>query len=373
MSGSEQADGPIEVRMSRKTRPEVYPTLLQNPNAERVLADFHWHEYMRANHDLDFPDAQHARWHLEYDGHREKRLFDLDRVQHFDQVYYRARYPEHRPESDAEAQMHYSYIGYYEARIPNADTEWVCSTDLYIVQHGKVGSYAIVVAHEGRHEGGVLHMHWPTDIPLNYPACALTNARIVARARVRSLKVVSACREVLSRVISGARQYLDTVARNDGFELALERLIAYLEDAFLHDCDVVTSWFDHRFNCGLDIYAHRFDHERGDVHLRNGVIDLFLYRQEDLGRIERPLAEFLGLPDFRLGRHNTAESKGYQEVYHELMTRFVVPWPIIEKLYAAPHMRFFYTEDERARLLEHWTRPRDAHVSRASPCRESRQ
>ena len=370
---AEVADGVIAPVLTRKTRPATYPTLLQNPYAERILRDFRLHAYREANPDLRLEDSNQALWHLVYNGFREHRLFDLERVRRLDPSYYRRRYPELELASDAEAQMHYCYIGYYEDRFANADTEWLCNADLHIFQPGKVGSSAIAKTLEGRYPGNVLHLHWPTDMALHYPACSLTHASLVNHPRERPLRVISAGRELVSRVLSGMCQYLDTVGRKAGVALHLDHAIAYLEDAFMHDCDVITGWFDHRFHCGLNIYAHRFDHEHGYVHLRNGIIDLFLYRQEDLVRIERPLAEFLGLPDFRLSRHNTAESKGYQWVYREMMARFVIPRPILEELYATPYMRFFYSEDERARMMEHWARPRDAHALRTSPCRESRQ
>ena len=367
------ADGVIAPKLMRKTRPATYPTLLQNPYAERVLRDFRLHAYREANPDLRLEDSQQALWHLVYNGFREQRLLDLDRVRRLDPGYYRRRYPELELASDAQAQMHYCYIGYYEDRFANADTEWLCNADLHIFQPGKVGSSAITGTLEGRYPGNVLHLHWPTDLALHYPACSLTYASIVNHPRERPLRVISAGRELVSRVLSGMCQYLDTVDRKAGAALDLDRAVAYLEDAFLHDCDVITGWFDHRFHCGLDIYAHRFDHERGYVLLRNGVIDLFLYRQVDLGSIERPLGDFLGLPDFRLRRRNTAEGKEYEAVYRELMARFVVPRPILEELYATPYMRFFFSGDECARLLEYWTRPRSLPATRAPDWRAPRQ
>ena len=365
--------GVIAPALSRKTRPEFYPTLLQNPYAESILRDFRWQEYLRANPDLHFDGEQEARWHLVYDGYREQRLCDLDRCNRLDPSYYRQRYPEFKLESDAEAQLHYCYIGYYEDRFANADTEWLYNTDLHIFQPGKVGSNAIAQALEGCYPGHVLHLHWPTDIALHYPACSLPYARILAHSRVRPVRVISAGRELVSRVLSGMCQYLDTVAKDASGHFNMDRAVAYLEDAFLHDCDVVTGWFDHQFYCGLDIYAHRFDHQRGYVRLGNETVDLFLYRQEDLGRIERPLGEFLGLPDFRLSRCNTAEDKDYEAVYRELMARFVAPRPILEELYATPYMQFFFSGDERARLLEYWTRPRSLPATRAPDWRAPRQ
>lgn len=334
-----------------------YATLLQHPWVEQILRDFHWHEYMRAQPDLKFADEQRARWHFVYDGYREGRLFDEDRCKRLDPGYYRRRYPELGLETDELAQFHYCYVGYYENRFANADTEWLFNADLHIYQHGKVGSHSIAKALEGRYPGAVLHLHWLSDIALQYPACSLTYAHILGHARERPVRVISAGREVVSRVLSGALQYLSTV-EGDSSELQLEKVVAHLEDAFLHDCDVILGWFDHHFHCGLDVYAQAFDYAKGWVRLRNETVDLFLYRYENISDIEGPLGDFLGMPGFALPRSNLSEDKAYAGVYRHLKKMFVLPRGVLAGLYDTPYMRFFFSDEERARLIDYWSAPR---------------
>lgn len=345
--------------MRRTTRAgNELATLLQNPWAEQILRDFHWNEYMRAHPDLRFEDEQQARWHLVYNGYREQRLIDLDRCKKLDPGYYRKQYPELDLKSDAEAQFHYCYAGYYENRFANAGTEWIYNADLHIFQPGKVGSYSIAAGlTEAGYSGAAMHLHWLTDMALLYPACSLSYAHILGHAREKPVRVISAAREVVSRVISGALQYLDTMRSSNG-SLDVGGVVAHLEDAFLHDCDVITGWFNHKFFCELDIYAHRFDHERGYVQLCNDTVNLFLYRQENLVNIERPLAQFIGLPKFRLQRVNAAREKSYSEIYSFLMRRFVVPRNILSELYATPYMKFFFSNQERESLINYWSSAR---------------
>ena len=349
----------IAPMLRRTTRAgNVLATLLQNPWAEQILRDFRWHEYMRAQPDVHFQGEQQARWHLVYNGYREQRLFDLDRCEKLDPGYYRKRYPELELESDDQAQFHYCYAGYYENRFANADTEWIYNADLHIYQPGKVGSYSIAAGLEkAGYSGEVMHLHWLTDMALLYPACSLSYAHILGHDREKPVRVISAAREVVSRVISGAFQYLDTMRTSTG-SLDVERAVAHLEDTFLHDCDVITGWFDHQFFCHLDIYAHQFDYERGYVWLRNETVDLFLYRQENLANLGKPLAEFLGLSKFRLQRANAASDKSYGEAYRLLMSRVVVSRKVLKELYATPYMRFFFDDDERARYMDFWSSPR---------------
>ncbi|MGB3462376.1 MAG: putative capsular polysaccharide synthesis family protein [Rhodanobacter lindaniclasticus] len=346
----------LDVRRTTR-RGNACATMLQNPWAEAILRDFRWHEYMRAYPDLRFENDQQARWHLVYNGYREGRLFDPDRCRRMDPGYYRRRYPELGLETDAQAQFHYCYAGYYENRFANADTEWLYNADLHIYQHGRVGSHSIATALEGCYPGSVVHLHWLSDMALQYPSCSLSYAHILGRSRQTPVRVISAGREVVSRVISGAFQFLETLQTAGGAP-DVERIVAHLEGTFLHDCDVVTGWFDHQFHCGLDIYAHDFDHENGYVRLRNGAVDLFLYRQEDIGKLEGPLAEFLGLPDFKLSWSNASDTKGYREAYKHLMRNFVLSRTVLEELYETKYMRFFFSADERLRLMEHWSKPR---------------
>lgn len=343
---------------ARTASAKLYGTLLQNPHAEAILRDFRWREYQRVNPDLHFDSEAEAKRHFVYNGYAEQRLVDLDRCNRLDPGYYRRRYPELGLTSDATAQAHYACTGYYENLYANADTEWIAEATLHIFQPGKVGSHAIAAAIEGRYPGGALHLHWPTDLALHYPACSLSYSAIVNRSRARPLRMISASREIVSHVLSGAFQYLSTAASDAGTDLDAEHVLAYLDDAFQGNAATIGGWFDHRFYCGLDIYAHPFDHQRGWIRIRHPTIDLFLYRVESLPQIEADLGAFLELPDFRLGRANAAESKRYRDAYRELMIRYTVPQPLLESLYATPYMRYFFSAQEREGLMQHWSRPR---------------
>lgn len=339
--------------------PNVYRTLLQNPHAAEILRDFHWHEYMRANRDLYFRTHEEARRHFVTQGYDEHRLIDLDRCLPLVPTYYCERYPELNLAADAAAQVHYSYAGYYEGRFANADTEWLCNTDLHIFQLGKVGSHSIAAALEGGSRLRVLHLHWPTDMGLYYPYCSVSYRQIVQHPRHRPLRIISASREIVSRVLSGAFQYLSTDGVDASGVLDMGRVNAHLENSFRNDSKIIANWFDHQFYCGLDIYAHSFDHQHGYIRISHPTVELFLYRVEDLPRLDAALAEFLEIPGFCVQRQNAGAEKEYNEAYRQLMASYTVPRAVLEELYATNYMRYFYTDDERARFLEYWSRPRN--------------
>ena len=339
--------------------PDVYKTLLHNPYAAKILRDFHWYEYMRANPDLHFATHEDARRHFVTQGYDERRLIDLDRCLPLVPSYYCERYPELNLASDAAAQVHYSYAGYYEGRFANVDTEWLCNTTLHIFQFGKVGSHSIAAALEGRSGERVLHLHWPTDLALNYPYCSVSYRQIVHHPRRQALRIISASREIVSRVLSGAFQYLSTNGLDSSGVIGMDRVYDYLEKSFFNDCEVIAGWFDHQFYCGLDIFSHPFDHQQGHVRINHPVVELFLYRVEDLPRLDSALAEFLGMPGFRVQRKNVGEEKNYNKAYRQLLATYTVPRKVLDELYATRYMRHFYSDEERAGLKEYWSHPRE--------------
>jgi hypothetical protein len=348
----------LSASFSRKPCPPIYHTIFQNPHAGSILREFCWRQYMSIQPDLTFTSEEEARQHFVYTGYCEGRICFPNRCKLLDPGYYRRRYPELNLETDARAQFHYCYIGYYENRFANADTEWLFNTDLHVYQSGKVGSHAIAAALEGRYQGSVLHLHWSTDLALYYPSCSLTYAHILGHPRKKPVKVISGARELVSRAISGAFQYLDTISPEEADPRDAEQVVAHLEDTFLHDCDVVAGWFDHQFYCGLDIYEHRFDHRRGFVRIDNDTINLFLYRYDNFYAIGQALGDFIGLHDFKLAHLNAGKNKNYRLAYKEVMENLVIPRKVLTDLYETRYMRFFFTEAERDRLTEYWSAPR---------------
>lgn len=348
----------LSATFSRKLCPPIYDTIFQNPYAGNILREFCWQQYMSLQPDLTFASEEEARQHLVYTGYCEGRACFPHRCKLVDPVYYRQRYPELGLDTDARTQFHYCYIGYYENRFANANTEWLFNTDLHVFQQGKVGSHAIAAALEGRYQGSVLHLHWSTDLALYYPSCSLTYAQLLSHTREKPLKVISGARELVSRAVSGAFQYLDTIAQGEADSRNAMQVVEHLQDTFLHDCDVVASWFDHQFYCGLDIYEHQFDHTHGYARLSNDNVDLFLYRYDNLYAIEHALGEFVAIPDFKLSRLNAGKDKRYSKAYNEVMRNLVIPRKLLNSLYETRYMRFFFTDSEREMLTDYWSAPR---------------
>lgn len=329
------------------------PILYQSPYAEQILRDFRWREYLLANPDVAATgDTEaHAFGHFFHQGYYERRIYDPKRLDGFDPGYYRERYPEIALANDAEAQIHYCYQGWYEKRVPNRDSAWLYDANLHVFQMGKVGSHAISGAlQDSGYDGGVIHLHWVTDLAIGYPSNRLPYSSILVHPRERPVKVISAAREIVSWALSGMFHFHGAATLN------VADAVAMVEERFWSQCQNGLRWFDHRYFCGLDVYAHPFDHDAGWRRIRYGGIDLLLYRQEDLSRLEAPLAAFLDLGTLRLPKRNVGEDKGYADLYRNVMREFRLPGNLLSTLYDTPYMRHFYSDAERERAYARWVR-----------------
>lgn len=329
------------------------PILYQSPYAERILRDFRWREYLLANPDVAATgDTEaHAFGHFFHQGYYERRIFDPKRLDGFDPGYYRERYPDIALANDAEAQIHYCYQGWYEKRVPNRDSAWLYDADLHVFQMGKVGSHTISGAlQDASYDGRVIHLHWVTDLVHGYPSNRLPYSSILVHPRERPVKVISAAREIVSWTLSGMFHYHGAATLN------VADAVAMVEERFWSQCHDGMRWFDHRYFCDLDVYAHPFDHDSGWSRIQHEGIDLLLYRQEDLPRLEAPLATFLDLDALRLPQRNVGDDKGYADLYRKVMREFRVPGNLLSSLYDTAYMRHFYSDAERERAYARWVR-----------------
>lgn len=329
------------------------PILYQSPYAERILRDFRWREYLLANPDVAATgDTEtHAFRHFFHQGYYERRIFDPKRLDGFDPGCYRERYPQIVLANDAEAQIHYCYQGWYEKRVPNRDSAWLYDADTHVFQMGKVGSHAISAALQDAGYGGrVIHLHWVTDLIHGYPSNRMSYSSILVHLRERPVRVISATREIVSWALSGIFQHHGAASLN------VADAVALVEDRFWNQCQDGLRWFDHRYFCDLDVYAHPFDHASGWSRIHHAGIDLLLYRQEDLPRLEVPLAAFFELDALRLPQRNVGGDKGYAELYRKVVREFRLPGNLLSSLYDTAYMRHFYSDAERERAYSRWAR-----------------
>jgi hypothetical protein len=327
------------------------PTLFQHPYADRMLTEFRWRAYLRANPDVEAiaSDEAAALRHFYYRGYYERRIPDRSRLDGFDPGFYRERHPELGLASDAEAQIHYCYLGYYEGRPRSRDEAWYVDADLHVFQMGKVGSHSIAAALEAAGTPRkVIQLHWMADFHMSLRGLRLPYRELLLRERAAPLQVLSGTREIVSWGLASLFQYFggEIASPADAREL--------VEVRFWDTCQAGLTWFDHQYFCGLDVYATPFPHAEGSVRIAHPKLDLMIYRQEDMPRLAPALGEFLAIPGFAPGHANVGEDKAYSALYREFMRDFRMPGNLLASLYDTPFMQHFYSDDEREAAYRRW-------------------
>lgn len=113
---------------------------------------------------------------------------------------------------------------------------------------------------------------------------------------------------------------------------------------------------------GIDVYASKFDPDRGYEIIRTPSVRLLLLRCEDLDVAPEALAELLSLDrPIEIPRVNVSAEKEYADLYRAF-NRVLRPTPAqVERTYASRLVQHFYSSDEITRFRSVWaTKPGDA-------------
>lgn len=135
----------------------------------------------------------------------------------------------------------------------------------------------------------------------------------------------------------------------------LETLYEQFFDRYPHD--VPLEWLDKELTCvfRVDPYASPFPAEAGYEKYHDRFADVLLIRLEDLNRCgSSALAEFLGIPSFRLVNHNIAEDKSYATLYREFLETIPIPESYLDKMYDSHFVRHFYRPHEIEAFRRRW-------------------
>jgi hypothetical protein len=179
------------------------------------------------------------------------------------------------------------------------------------------------------------------------------------------VKIISGVREPLSRDLSlffqSESSYNRYVVSQGNFEQRLQNMMTnlYKNGKFLFNekpspYGLEFGWFDNEFKdkFGLDIYETPFDKEKGYTIYHKDNIDLFLYRLEDLNKLENELQDFLGCPEFKILHTNNAAEKNIANIYKELKQKYVFPKAQVQLYYEEnERMDYFYTKEEQEAFL----------------------
>lgn len=119
------------------------------------------------------------------------------------------------------------------------------------------------------------------------------------------------------------------------------------------------TWFDRELKeaTGIDIYQYPFDKENGHAWIKEGNIEILVLTLEKLNENVEVLGEFVGKPGIKLKNSNVGDEKQYKYIYEGLKRNIRIPVRVVESQYKNnPQLDHFYTEDEKERFLQKWSR-----------------
>ena len=204
-------------------------------------------------------------------------------------------------------------------------------------QMGKVGSST--VARYLRDRGAIeWHIHRFYDTPVAatrskqraFKAFDLILLRLVMHFASK-IYLVAGVRDPMSRDVAMFFQTARALYGVDPEKVEIDELYNTFVDQF--PIGAVDNWFDDELKRALDIdvFAIRFDKNRGFIELQRGQIKVFVYRLDKLDELEKELAVFFDDKKYRLIDTNVNGSKPYAKTYKAFKKRY---FKELEKKYA---------------------------------------
>jgi len=331
----------------------------KNPHLTTYLRYFDSEFYRTHGHtgraDLDHLTRSEAVTHFVVQGWREQRAYSRFLLAFCEPAFYREAHPELRLQTDGAAIRHWMYQGFLEGRDPNHTTMRLRKTPYHVFNMAKCGSRSVVEAiTRANPEAAVVHAHSSVDFALTYPDCFWSYPEVVARNPGR-LRFVAGVRDPFSRLLAGYLQEHEAAIAAGTLTFGPD-LIPTMLDSLFAALPYVVTWFDHRFHCGLDVYASPFDTARGYSISGSRGRQVLVYRMDRLSQLEEPLGEFLELP-LQLGHQNvTSEKSGaVADFWAEARRTVRFPADLVAETLATRFVRHFFTPTEIETLRDRWS------------------
>lgn len=250
---------------------------------------------------------------------------------------------------------------------------------ILIYQPGKVGSSSI---YKSLSNAGIstIHLHRLVHKENLFPCCSDEYNQLMNEIKKNKIKIITGVREPIGRDLSSFMHHLGDGRWytysffdrdiNKTFEKVVEQYfickdgkkqgrsfrwldISWNEGKYGQEFE----WFDAEL-CkvfGVDIYRYPFDREKGYEIIKQGNIEIFLYKLEKLSDIWQELQDFVGKGTIKLINDNVSTNKKYYYFYQEFLEQLSLKKEYVDFYYVGnKKMRHFYSEKEVQYFYEKW-------------------
>ncbi len=133
-----------------------------------------------------------------------------------------------------------------------------------------------------------------------------------------------------------------------------------MEEAALYVIKAVSTYGSYIVNqyakvTGIKILDHPFDYEKNYTIIKEGNVQVLVYRLEDLPQIfTAAMEEYLGVGGLNLLQVNVGTEKKYGQAYKEARDQLRFKRSFLDKVYSMREVRHFYSEEEIAGFYQKW-------------------
>ena len=244
------------------------------------------------------------------------------------------------------------------------------SEPVILYQMGKVGSTSIRESLKRHGVHPVFHVHRMN--PLNIEG---TRAAFVKRGQVppydrtgaylyrnvvqnkKKARIITIVREPVSRNISAFFQNYELLSGVDYLQNGSTKneLVSRFLANYPHQ--VPLTWFnvEMKQTLGIDVFSYPFPKKKGYLIIKQGNFELLILKLDLPDTIkEKIIGNFVGLVDFKLRRHNTAQNKKYAKTYKDFTTGVSLPYTYVKQLCDSKYSRHFYSKSELGAVWTGW-------------------
>ena len=119
-----------------------------------------------------------------------------------------------------------------------------------------------------------------------------------------------------------------------------------------------STWFNEKIKdlLGIHIHDHEFDRRKGYSIIKDGNIEVLLYRIERLPQIfSQAMEEFLGIPGLTLLEEDLTSIRTLEKTCKDLEKDIRLDKVFLDEVYSSDLLNYFYTDKEISEFYEHWT------------------
>lgn len=234
----------------------------------------------------------------------------------------------------------------------------------FVYQPAKVGSATVcnTLLQEGIDAIHVHNMCFFSDESAETSVWEEVSTFFKEHIRVEGCKIITLVRDPIARALSLFMQgfsYDKWITQHYDSECSLaENATKFMVETEL-DPNWEFNWFDRELRemTGIDIYQYPFDKEKGYVWIKEGNIEILVLTLEKLKENIEVLGDFVEKPGIKWHNINIGNEKQYKYIYERLKKDIRIPARVMEEQYKNnPQLDHFYTEEEKERFLQKWSR-----------------